>query len=321
MNDYLLYNKSRLSSSASVAEGAQILVSSFNSSQRVRQVFNQSRAESREWIVLPEYEYASADLPEDAPVHKCEGADEAEALGQYLSSLLPRLTGRLAIDITGFLNQYVVVLLALLQRSGLREVEFIYGEPARYRMRERTQFSDESVMKVRQISGFEGMHGIDTASDLLILGMGYESRLAGEVANYKDNTKKILLFGLPSLRPDMYQESLLCSDRIAETIGADGSDPNHFRFAPAHDPFVTAGILSETVRQHRKSHPNSNIYLAPLATKAQALGFAIYYLRESQGTPTSILYPYCRRQMQATSDGLAGTWSFRVEFPLDGPPP
>ena len=317
MNDYLLYEKERHAPGDQVARGSSIFVSSYNSSLRVGQVFRQSVASSSEWLILPEYLYNNDELPTDAPVHICAGEDEVDSLSRYVSGLTTRLQGRLTVDITGFLNQYVIVLLALLQRAGLSEVEFVYGEPARYRMKERTQFSDESAVTVRQVAGFEGLHTSDTGEDLLVLGMGYESRLAGEVANYKEDARKKLLFGLPSLRPDMYQESLLCSERVAETIGADGSDPNHYCFAPAHDPFVTASVLAETIAEHRSRHPEANVYLSPLATKAQALGFAIYYMKESRGTPTSILYPYCLKHMRSTSDGLAGIWTFLVDFPLD----
>ena len=148
-----------------------------------------------------------------------------------------------------------------------------------------------------------------------MIAVGYDYRLVAEVANYKEHTRKVQLFGLPSLRPDMYQESLLRSSHVSEAMGPEASEPRHFQYSPAYDPFVTAATLSRIVRRHREDHPNSNVYLAPLATKAQALGFGFYFLRECVATATSIIYPICGKYERETSEGISGVWEYHIELP------
>ncbi len=112
----------------------------------------------------------------------------------------------------------------------------------------------------------------------------------------------------------MYQESLLRAHRVSEAVGPDASLPLHYRFAPAYDPFVTAAVLSAVAQEHWREHPNSNLYLCPLSTKAQALGFGLFYLTECFRTATSVVYPFCRTYMKETSEGLSAVWLFHVEL-------
>lgn len=73
------------------------------------------------------------------------------------------------------------------------------SEPSFYVERENTGFSLGSVGTVRQVAGFEGLVNSDTSRDLLIVGAGFEYELIAEVAEDKDDAKKLVLFGLPSL--------------------------------------------------------------------------------------------------------------------------
>jgi hypothetical protein len=314
MDEYYFYYKERLPRTSPWLQEWDIFLSAFNSSERVRLISERVKAPIRYWLALPEYHYEPADLPRTGEQYTAPAGDEAQFVSQLIE-LLPSLSSkRIVVDITGFISHYVIVLLSLLNKAGVVSCDVIYGEPERYLQSERTRFSDEAVMEVRQIAGFEGIHTTDTDDDLLILNVGFDARLVAEVANFKENARKIQLFGMPSLRPDMYQQGLLRAYRVADAMGPDAAHPQHFRFAPAHDPFLTASTLSELVRHHRKKSPRSNVYLTPLSTKAQALGFSVYYLRECQNTATSILYPFCRSYMRETSEGLSGAWLYHVEL-------
>jgi hypothetical protein len=55
--------------------------------------------------------------------------------------------------------------------------------------------------------------------------------------------------------------------------------------------------------------------VSPLATKAQALGFAYYYLCECVGTAASVIFPYAEFYSRETSVGLSRVWLY--EFELD----
>lgn len=322
MNNFLLFYKQKLFPGQDWGELGDIFVSAFNSSDRVREISSQVRAPKRYWLMLPEYNYSPTEFPSDGEIFLPSPEDENES--DYIYRFLTLLGSdlyekKLVIDITGIIPHYILALIALLYKLKVKNFIAIYGEPHRYLRSERTQFTDEAVLDVRQVIGYEGVHNPDSTNDLLVIGIGYDRRLIAEVAGQKEHAAKKLIFGLPSLRPDMYQESLLQAAKVREAVGPDASDPKHFQFAPAFDPFVTAAIISDIVNDHRLRYPNSNIYLSPLATKAQVLGFAFYYCHESTNTPTSIIFPFCRTYMRETSEGLAGAWLYEVIFPISTP--
>lgn len=314
MDKYLLLYKHHLSQAKRWGRSWDIFIAAYNSSERVQLIYQKVKAREKHWVILPEYQYEANEFP-TGEVFAEQAENEAEFVGSFLAALGSDLENKkILVDITGFIGHYVLVLAAILHSRGVRKFDVIYGEPVRYLQSERTRFSDEAVLSVGQILGFEGVHTTDTNDDLLIMGVGYDFRLVAEVANNKEHARKIQLFGLPSLRPDMFQESLLQASRVEEAVGPDASNPQHFKYAPAHDPFVTASVLSKVVHQHRALHPRANIYLSPLSTKAHALGFAIYYLAECRGTPTSVVYPFCKTYMRETSEGLSGAWLYQLEL-------
>jgi len=318
MNRYLLFEKERLRLDKSWKPKWDLFVSAPDESARVTSVDDRVRARLRIRVALPEYGYSDDECQRLGITHRPEGGNEAEIIDNLLSSLdasVELSSASLVIDITGLIGHYVMVLVAQLARRGVTTFDVLYAEPIRYVRSEATLFSDQAVMIVRQVAGYEGIHVPDTSDDLLVLGVGYEDRLMAEVANHKDHARKVQVFGLPSLRADMYQESVLRASRIADAVGAEASHPRHFRFAPAYDPFVTAGTIAEVVAEHRSRHPAANVYVAPLSTKVQALGAALYYVWECDQTATSVIFPICYRYQRATSEGVAGAWRYKVEIP------
>lgn len=287
-------------------------ISAYNPSERVRAVFDRVSAKTKHWLVLPEYNLA----PEDHPagdLHAPPASSEAEWILGYCNGLgKDHLGGRICVDITGLIPPYMMFLLRTLLESGVQKLDILYTEPSRYRAKEETRFSDEAIIEVRQVAGFEGTHNPDTSSDLLIIGAGYDDKLIAQVAESKENAKKIRLIGWPSLRPDMYQENILRAHRAIEAMGINGSD-SHDRFAPAHDPFVTAQVLAEIVSSIQEKRTITNLYLSPLSTKAQALGFTLFYLAERADSPTSIIYPICKRYESETADGIGRVWQYSLE--------
>ncbi len=59
--------------------------------------------------------------------------------------------------------------------------------------------------------------------------------------------------------------------------------------------------------------PLTNLYLASLGTKPQALGFALYFVTERLDTPTSVLFPYAESYARETTKGIARIWHFDVQ--------
>jgi len=76
-----------------------------------------------------------------------------------------------------------------------------------------------------------------------------------------------------------------------------------------------AGVLQDTVREEETRHEVTNLYLCPLATKPQALGFALYYVFERRGTATSVIFPFAESYSRETTTGLSRVWKYTVELP------
>ena len=272
-----------------------IFISAYNSSERVRGVYDRVSADRKYWIIHNEYAYQPGELPA-GQCFTSELPDE----GAYVTELISQIEadcGRsitqmsVCIDITGFMRPHLLVLTLLLSLRGAKKFDALYSEPQRYAKKENTQFS-EGAIAVRQVNGFAGLNSTSNTGDFLIIGAGYDDRLIRAVANEKDKADKVQIFGLPSLRADMYQENVLKADLASDAIGYNKGFPKTHYFSPANDPFVTASTLNEIVSERKTFGPIANLYISPLATKPQALGFALFYINECQGSCSSILFSY-----------------------------
>lgn len=321
MIDYTVFYKRELPPIAEAwRDGLRwnLFISAYNSSQRVQAVFNKVNAAAKHWLLFPEYHYEQDEFPEGQSF-PLSGDSESVIFLAYLESQKADLSrGTICIDTTGFIRPYLIFLVKWLADNGVRKFDALYSEPSHYSEKEKTRFSDEVVTQVRQVQGFEGNHVTNTQNDLLIIGSGYDHEPIAQVAESKNNAKKVQLLGLPSLRPDMYQENVLRAHRASESVGIGVGDEAHNFFAPAYDPFVTANVLRDIVNRHDASKRITNLYLCPLATKAQVLGFAVYYLTERTNTPTSIIYPFSVGYSRETSKGIARVWHYTVELPEVG---
>lgn len=323
MRDYTIFYKMQMPPNRNWGEGLEwdLFISAFNESERVRTVFDTIKAHERHWMVLPEYGFTEEQLPQHSPEkgvyrYLSDFRNESDYLEGYFDSYPRDYSGlRICVDITGFMRPHLLTLLWRFMLKGVRSLDVLYSEPKHYKKKEQTQFSNEVVMEVRQVSGFEGNHIPDTSNDLLIIGTGYDHELIAQVAESKENTRKIQLFGFPPLRADMYQENVLRAHRASESVGHSvGDDPDNF-FVPANDPFVTANVLHDLVDAARRTDKLSNLYLSPLGTKVQALGSGLYYLWECSGQPVSIIFPFSEGYSQETSTGISRIWRYIIELP------
>ena len=84
---------------------------------------------------------------------------------------------------------------------------------------------------------------------------------------------------------------------------------------PNYDPFSTAAAVRSIVDEVDRQGTPANIYLSPLATKVQTLGFALYWQLEGRRRGgISILLPECSTYSRETTIGLKRLWSYTVEF-------
>jgi hypothetical protein len=312
--DYRISYRDQLDLSAVHGRSADwsLFVSAFNTSERVRSVFDQCQATRRYWLAHHEYRFDSTELPDGCVCPT--GADEAEFWSEFLTMIgSPDLSQEtLCVDITGFMRPHLSFVVAWLFAHGVDRFFALYSDPVHYTKQERTPFSKGPVVRVRQVTGFEGIHRTaDTDNDLVVIGAGYDDELIRRIAEDKSNARKVQLFGLPSLEPDMYQESVIRAEKAAEAVG--GVADRQLLFAPANDPFVTAQVLSDFVSKEEGRRPISNLYLSSLGTKPQTLGFTLYFLTERAKSPTSLVFPYAESYEQETAQGLARSWLYTVE--------
>lgn len=295
-----------------------LLLSAFNLGERIRIVFDEVSAAKKIWLIHEEYELAAEDLPPEERFSRV-GTDESTYCRALIDGLIAE--GRLApaisklcIDITGILRPHLMFLILYLKRLGFRSVDLIYAEPKHYALKEKTPFSTGSIYEVRPVRGFEGSPSARGSDDFLVIGMGYDDRLLGAVAEAKDKADKHQMFGLPSLRADMYQESVLRSRRAADELGDPGFSEYHRSFAPANDPFGTASVLREIVERRLSGAPDTSVMLCPLGTKAQALGFAIFHMFDCDPIGARVLFPFSKGYSAKTGADLARAWLYRLEF-------
>lgn len=236
--------------------------------------------------------------------------------GGISASVIKAGAKRLCLDITGFVVPQFLLLLRYLYSSGITQMDVIYTEPNQYKENENTQFS-ERFAKVEQVVGYSGTYTSEMENDLLVIAAGYDHSRIIDVANYKKSAKKVLLFGFPSSSPGMFQENIIRAYQAEAAVGSDCfKDMDMNIFAPANDPFSTAQAMKEYIDRESKRRNFSNVYLAPLSSKPQALGFALYYIWENGlEKPMSIIYPFCERYIGDTATGIARVWRYEVELP------
>lgn len=293
-------------------ERFDIFVSAFNSSDRVRNVFQGVRADKKLWLVHPEYQYAEIELPTGTDWVQPTSLDEVAQIEALLDAMGPLAGRSICIDITGFMRHALVFLLPRLSYAGVTSFTALYSEPMRYLKQEATSFSTTTSGVVRPVRGMYGTPG--SGQDHLLMAVGYDHQLVSEVSTYKDGVTVHPLFAFPSLSPDMYQQSALRAEKSGEVVLRPEWVSNRV-FAPANDPFSTAGVVSQTVAEVDSRGQEENIFLSPLSTKVQALGMSLYWFLEGRARGRcSILLPECVTYSRETSIGLKRLWRYEVEL-------
>ncbi|WCS38460.1 hypothetical protein [Acinetobacter baumannii] len=315
MIDYSIFYY-RTHSSATELSEFDIFISAYNSSERVKTVFTNINASKKLWLIHPEYLFNDIELPDDGEIIKPEKSLENVQVQALLKSINNINEARLCIDITGFMRHVLIFLVASLKKLGVKKFTAIYSEPTSYSNDENTEFSTTTSSVVRSIQGISA--DIDpNYQDHLIINIGYDHKIISQVATYKDSATIHPLFSFPSLSADMYQQSAFRASFSGDITKKDDWFINR-KFAPANNPFATAQIVSELIHSIDISNSfQNNIYLAPLSTKAQTLGFALYWALEGEDRDISILLPECIKYSRETSRGLKRLWSYEIELTIN----
>lgn len=314
ISDYTYLYKKILSFDEQETTHYDVFISAFTNAERVQNPFSKIRASKKYWLILPEYGFEKNDFPTvKGPESEVISITQDNNGIGGINELIEQVVGNkqtatsLCIDSTGFIRPTLLFLMRLLHQCGIKKYDMLYSEPSVYKEREQTSFSLE-LADASPICGFEGTHHADTTNDLLIIGAGYEDKLVLQVSESKKHATKKLICGFPPLQADMYQENML-KVKEAEAIGL------YDRITvSASDPFETAEKIREIVKEHEKKHGEFNLYLAPLATKSQTLGFGLYYITERLNTATSIIFPFAEKYAKETSEGAGRIWRYSIEI-------
>ncbi|MBN8807021.1 MAG: hypothetical protein J0I47_02100 [Sphingomonas sp.] len=288
-----------------------LVISAYNESARVQKVFEKLTARRNAWWVIPEYGYRPDEISHLSNAHLLDAGTEAEVViqGMEACGYDPETDRRLCVDITGLMRPQILYLMAWLRSKGVREYDLLYTEPEQYARKADTRFSMGEDVQVRSVSGYIGAHDNDMSGDILILGVGYDHHLISHVLRVKESARPVQLHSFPSLSADMYHESLLRLDRIwSERPRAAGDD----FYTSANDPYVVAGSLLDALGGLNGQRKLTNLYLAPLATKPQAVGFGLFYLRNLVGDAASIIFPNCSSYHRETTKGVGRSWIYPI---------
>ncbi len=298
-----------------------IFISAYTKADRVTLVFSDIQAVDKIWFIHSEYEFLNNDLPNKGIVYnpgRC--ASESEFVKNFFDQFCSQNNlvrdeikkKKICIDSTGFIRPHLMYLVLYLYKLGIETFDVLYSEPSNYKDKEKTEFSKGAVQQVRFVDGFASTSNRDVSADLLVVGAGFDHVLVSEVVDDKIHAKKVQVVGFPSLQADMYHQSRIKMNEAEESF----PDRKPF-FAPANDPFVTASVVSEIIGTIDCEKKITNLYLAPVGTKAQILGFVLYYIGEMEGMRDGgIIFPISESYSQETSEGLSKTWLYRIEFPI-----
>lgn len=310
--DYTIFYKEQIGDSDLVKHSRwDLFVSAFNHNERIKEIFSLSNAAEKHWLIFPEFEFNTSEHPVLAFNEKIFGVGESvstDSVKSYLKEIDITKFSNICIDITGFTRPALIFFIRLLSSLNFKKIDIIYSEPTEYKDREFTVFSN-LPKNAEPIPGCSGINPLSNKKDLLIVASGYDHQLIIKVANYKKSwNTKYQIFGLPSLQPDMYQENRYKANLAISAMGEDTFNC----FAPANDPFVTAQTIHDIISKHSDY---SNLYLSPLSTKAQTLGFILYYLYEGIGKNVSIIFPSSEKYSKKTSEGASKIWKYTIELP------
>ena len=284
-------------------------ISSFINSDRILLPPTKINAKKKIWIVTKEEE--NNKLLNDQ--HKIIiNSDENYDIMKQMVDDINVHDKEICIDATGFLIPDLLFLIRYLNSKGIEHLDIIYTEPLKYKKAEDTQFSD-NFYEVKQIIGMSGVHVSKMNNDMLIIAAGYDHSRIVDVANKKKTAKKVLLYGFPSISPGMFQENVYRAFGAEPALGSECfRDMDMNIYAPAYDPFVTAQIIKEYTQKNQYT----NLYLAPLSSKPQALGLALFFLWEKGYEKNiSIIYPMCKNYLKDNSEGIARIWKYSFILP------
>jgi len=316
-----------------------LFISAFTYEEIVTTTFANLNSNKKVWLIFPEYHIDISKI--DGKTFMCNEVNENIKESEYICAMYNEyIKGnenmKICVDTTGFNKPYLVSLIIYLKIQGIKEIDFIYTEPKLYQEKDKTQFSTlenidakkekkkdvEMIIKPRDIETGNNYYSNAGQNDLFIINVGYDSKLVNSVINNVTARVKKPLLGFPSLQPIMYQENVLNLIKSKSDLGIEENE--ELLYAPANNPFITAHVISEYIEKYVKENNKNtikNIYLSPLATKAQTIGMTLFYIFEQEkyediDINIHIHYPFTDSYSASSSEGIFRINKYTIEFDL-----
>ena len=103
MIDYTILYRTQMARSDPWSERWDLFISSFNSSERVKVVFDKAQATEKKWLIHEEYDFDASEAPANAiGPGNC---DEARFMHAVFNNLGARRRASVCVDITGMLTR------------------------------------------------------------------------------------------------------------------------------------------------------------------------------------------------------------------------
>ena len=172
---------------------------------------------------------------------------------------------QVAVDITTFTHEQLLILLGLLRRMGCTKVLCLYSGAAAYMTGEQ-QWLSEGIVDIRSVLGFSGDLGIRSGSQLVML-IGFELERAQRLIDAYDPVR--LALGIGRQVDAIEDEHYRTNRRFFDKLTAHYPNATSFEFS-CNDAEVTARIIAEQCAEE-----NLTPVVAPLNTKISTVGAAL----------------------------------------------
>ena len=305
------------------SEKYDLFISAYTKEDIVIKTFNKIDADKKIYLIFPEYNIDTNHISDD--IFEYNIVDDNIKVAEYINAMCEKYINtenndKICVDTTGFNKPYLVFLLFWFKENGINDIDLIYTEPQRYLKSDKTKFSDNIIESRNIVSPYESYSSAGE-NDLFIINVGYDSKLVNKVIHNVTANKIKPLIGFPSLQAIMYQENILNLIKSKTELGIKEND--ELLYAPANNPFITAHVISEYVKKYVSLHKGTvnNIHLAPLATKAQTIGMALFYIFENESYDNKdinlhIHYPFTHSYSASSSEGYFRINKYTIEFDL-----
>ena len=168
----------------------------------------------------------------------------------------------IAIDITTFTKQYLLVLLKFIEKQKPKSMRLFYTEPEDYGVRWNKPLS-YGLIDIVSVPSYGG-HFYVKKENLLILTLGYEGDRAYGIWERFTPHKTIILIGKPSFRDSWEGRVEEFNKKLISKLAKDSVN-----YIPTLDPFEVSKNLDDLIKRYSEKF---NISVSPLGPKPQVVG-------------------------------------------------